>query len=99
LPSNKALAVVGDISQMAEADRMVQEAENRRKDESFINQVRSKITEGTSALFLLASDLVVDKVAAAVKDMKFEIISTNLSKEQEDELRADFGQEAVVADQ
>src|SRR5216683_3281843 len=52
-------------------------------NEDFINQVRSQITEGTSALFLLSSGAVVDKVAEAVKDTKFEIISTNLSKEQE----------------
>ncbi len=61
-------------------------------DESFIDQVRSKITEGTSALFLLTSGAVVDKVAAAVKGQKFEIIQTNLSKEQEDQLRADFAE-------
>ncbi len=61
-------------------------------DESFIDQVRSKVTVGTSALFLLTSGAVVDKVAAAVKGMKFDIIQTNLSKEQEDQLRADFAE-------
>lgn len=61
-------------------------------DEEFIEQVRNKITEGTSALFLLTSKAVVDKVAEAVKGMQFEIISTNLSKEQEAELRETFGE-------
>jgi uncharacterized membrane protein len=61
-------------------------------DESFIKQVREKVTEGTSALFLLTSGAVVDKVAEAVKGQQFEIIQTNLSKEQEDQLRADFGE-------
>src|SRR5229473_1100654 len=61
-------------------------------DESFINQVRAKITPGTSALFLLSSGAVVDRVAEAVKGQQFEIIQTNLSKEQEDQLRADFGE-------
>jgi len=61
-------------------------------DEGFIDQVRSKITPGTSALFLLTSGAVVDKVADAVKGQQFEIIQTNLSKEQEDQLRADFGE-------
>src|SRR6266567_2901918 len=61
-------------------------------DESFINQVRAKITPGTSALFLLESGAVVDRVAEAVKGQQFEIIQTNLSKEQEDQLRADFGE-------
>jgi uncharacterized membrane protein len=36
---------------------------------------------------------VTDKVADAVKGQQFEIIQTNLSKEQEDKLRADFGEE------
>jgi len=61
-------------------------------DQSFIDQVRSKITPGTSALFLLSSGAVVDKVADAVKGQQFEIIQTNLSKEQEEKLRADFGE-------
>jgi uncharacterized membrane protein len=61
-------------------------------DESFIDQVRSKVTEGTSALFLLTSGAVVDKVVAAVKGMQFEIIQTNLSKEQEDQLREAFAE-------
>src|SRR3989454_7149454 len=62
-------------------------------DENFINQVREKVTEGTSALFLLTSGAVVDRVAEAVKGQKFEIIQTNLSREQEDQLRKDFGEE------
>jgi uncharacterized membrane protein len=62
-------------------------------DENFINQVRAKVTPGTSALFLLTSGAVVDKVAEAVKGQQFEIIQTNLSKEQEDQLKAAFGEE------
>ena len=61
-------------------------------DESFIDQVRAKVTPGTSALFLLTSGAVVDKVAAAVKGQKFEVIQTNLSKEQEDQLREAFAE-------
>ena len=63
-------------------------------DQGFIDQVRSKITPGTSALFLLETGAVVDRVAEAVKGQQFEIIQTNLSKEQEDKLRADFGEES-----
>jgi uncharacterized membrane protein len=36
---------------------------------------------------------VTDKVAESVKDQQFETIQTNLSKEQEDQLRKDFGEE------
>lgn len=59
-------------------------------NEDFINQVRSQITEGTSALFLLSSGAVVDKVAEAVKGQQFEIIQTNLSKEEENQLKETF---------
>lgn len=63
-------------------------------DDNFIKQVREKVTPGTSALFLLTSGAVVDKVADEMKKLpKFEIIQTNLSKEQEDKLRAEFSEE------
>src|SRR6266702_6028898 len=61
-------------------------------DEDFINSVRSKITAGTSALFLLTSGAVLDKVVEAVKGQQFDIIQTNLSKEQEDQLREAFAE-------
>jgi len=61
----------------------------------FIEQLRSKITPGTSALFLLTRGAVVDRVAEAVKGQQFEIISTNLSQEQEDQLREAFGTETT----
>lgn len=61
-------------------------------DDKFINSVKEKVTPGTSALFLLTSGGVEDKVVAAVKGQKFEIISTNLTQEQEDKLRAEFGE-------
>ncbi len=64
-------------------------------DKNFIEQVRSKITPGTSALFLIEDNMVVDKVSAALQGMQFEIMTTNLSKEQEDKLRADFGEHAT----
>jgi uncharacterized membrane protein len=62
-------------------------------DDNFIKQTREKVTEGTSALFLLTSDAVLDRVAEAVKGQEFELISTNLPKEQEDQLRAAFSAE------
>ncbi len=62
-------------------------------DDNFIKQTREKVTEGTSALFLLTSGAVQDKVVEAMKGQTFEIISTNLPKDKEDELRAAFGAE------
>jgi len=61
--------------------------------EDFMKSVRSKVTEGTSALFLMTSDAVEDRVADAMKDLKFELIASNLSKEEEDKLRATFAEE------
>jgi uncharacterized membrane protein len=62
------------------------------KDEDIIKSVLEKVTEGTSALFLMTSNAVQDKVTDAVKEsgLEFEIFYTNLSKEQEEQLRADF---------
>ena len=62
-------------------------------DDNFIKQTREKVTEGTSALFLLTSGGVVDKLLDALKGEKFEVISTSLPKEQEDKLREAFGNE------
>jgi uncharacterized membrane protein len=62
-------------------------------DDDFIKSMRASITEGTSALFLLTSDATVDKVAEAMKSVEFELVSTNLSKEEEDKLRAAFAEE------
>ena len=62
-------------------------------DDDFIKRTREKVTEGTSALFLLTSGAVQDKVVEAMKDQTFVIIMTNLPKAKENELRAVFGAE------
>ena len=62
-------------------------------DDNFIKQVQSKVTEGTSALFLLSSNVTVDKVSDALKGTQMELIQSNLSSEQEAKLREDFGEE------
>jgi uncharacterized membrane protein len=59
-------------------------------DDDFIKSVQSQVTEGTSALFLMTSEAVVDKVADAMQGMEFELIASNLSKDEEDNLRAAF---------
>ena len=59
-------------------------------DDKFIAEVRGKVTEGTSALFLLTSGAVIDRLAEAIKGQSFEVIATNLSKEEEDTLRETF---------
>jgi uncharacterized membrane protein len=57
----------------------------------FIEQVRGKVTEGSSALFLMLGQVTADRVVEAFKAApKFEIIASNLSKEQEEKLKAAF---------
>jgi uncharacterized membrane protein len=57
----------------------------------FIEQVRGKVKEGTSALFLLVGQVTTDRVVEAFKAApKFEIIASNLSHEQEEKLKAAF---------
>jgi uncharacterized membrane protein len=61
--------------------------------DSFIRDVREKVTPGTSALFLLSSDAVMDRVTTSFKDTDAELISTNLSSDQESKLREAFSEE------
>ena len=60
-------------------------------DDAFIKRVRSEVEPGTSALFLMTTNAVVDRVVEELKGMDFELVSTNLSKEQDEELRVAFG--------
>ena len=61
--------------------------------DSFIKTVRDKVTPGTSALFLLSSDAVMDKVQHEFEGTEAELISTNLSEDQEAKLREAMAQE------
>ncbi len=61
--------------------------------DSFIKSVRERVTPGTSALFLLSSDAVMDRVKDEFDGTKAELISTNLSTEQEQRLRDAFTQD------
>ncbi|AKJ38370.1 DUF1269 domain-containing protein [Methanosarcina barkeri] len=64
--------------------------------DDFIKSVRSKVTEGTSALFLMTSDAVEDRVADAMKQFKFEVIATNLSAKEEKKLHETFVEEEAA---
>jgi uncharacterized membrane protein len=60
-------------------------------DDEFINDVREKVTPGTSALFALTSNAVTDKVVEAFRGSHAELLHTNLSSDQEEQLRGVFG--------
>ena len=64
-------------------------------DDKLIQRIRDEITPGTSALFVLSSEAVFDKVSDAFtkKHEKPELIFTNLSDEQEKRLREAFAEE------
>jgi uncharacterized membrane protein len=63
-------------------------------DDDFIKTVRDNVTPGTSALFLLSSDAVLDRVRAAFPEhLDAELIKTNMSAEQEAALREAFEEE------
>jgi len=59
--------------------------------EAFIRQVRDEVTPGTSALFVMTSDVVVDEVRAAFMAHHPTLLHTNLTPEQDAALRAYFG--------
>ena len=59
-------------------------------DDDFINKVKESVTEGTSALFVLSSDVVQDRVSAAFHGVEAELVHTNLSEADEHALREAF---------
>src|SRR4051794_33328570 len=62
-------------------------------DDDFIKGVRDEVTPGTSALFVMSSDAVLDKVQAEFAETHAKLIQTNLSKDQEDKLREAFSED------
>jgi uncharacterized membrane protein len=58
-------------------------------DDDFIKSAREQLTPGTSALFLMSSNAVVDKVRDALAEAghRPQLLQSNLSREQEAQLR------------
>jgi uncharacterized membrane protein len=63
-------------------------------DDDFIKKVQGKVTEGTSALFLLSEKATLDKVSEAFAGEEMDLIESNLSHEQEATLREHFSVES-----
>ena len=61
-------------------------------DDDFIKKVRDKVTPGTSALFAMTQDAVTDRVVDAFRGTRAELVSTNLSADQEAKLREAFSE-------
>ena len=63
-------------------------------DDEFIARTREQITPGTSALFVLTSGAVQDRVRDAFAGQRPELLFTNLSDEQERAVREVFAESA-----
>jgi uncharacterized membrane protein len=63
-------------------------------DDDFIKRTREQIQPGTSALFVLSSGAVMDKVQEAFAGRHMTLAESNLSHEQEDRLRSVFAEAA-----
>jgi len=61
-------------------------------DDNFIKRSRDKVTPGTSALFPMTEGAVVDRIVPALQALNPELITTNLSTEQEAQLRELFAE-------
>jgi uncharacterized membrane protein len=61
-------------------------------DDDFIQQVRRGASEGTSSLFLIAEDVIRDRIVDELRarHLYIEVVATNLPKDKEAELRALF---------
>ncbi|MCX7790927.1 MAG: DUF1269 domain-containing protein [Chloroflexaceae bacterium] len=62
-------------------------------DDNFIKEVREKVVPGTSALFLMSANAVVDRIRSELGALDAELIASNLSTEQEAKLRELFSEE------
>ncbi|WP_439381134.1 DUF1269 domain-containing protein [Amycolatopsis lexingtonensis] len=61
-------------------------------DEEFVSTVRARVTPGTSALFVMSEETVLDRVVEPFKETGASLLSTNLSAEEEARLRDAFGE-------
>jgi uncharacterized membrane protein len=63
-------------------------------DSSMLESVKADMRPGTSALVLLSADAAIDTVAKAFEGHAMELIRSDLSVQEEDQLRASFGDSA-----
>jgi len=61
--------------------------------DDLIRRVRQDVVPGTSALFILSSDAVLDRIRNSFEHDKPELVFTNLSVAEENRLREIFAEE------
>jgi uncharacterized membrane protein len=64
-------------------------------DDSFIKEVANTVQPGGSALFLLSREAKIERIREGLSGEQFEIIQTNLSPEDETQLRNAFAAEEI----
>jgi uncharacterized membrane protein len=60
-------------------------------DSSMVESVKSDMIPGTSALVLLSAEAAIDTIAKAFEGRAMELIRSDLSVQQEDQVRSAFG--------
>jgi uncharacterized membrane protein len=63
-------------------------------DNSMVEAVKGDMTPGTSALVLLTADAKIETVAKAFEGQSMELIRSDLSVQQQDQVRAEFSDPA-----
>ena len=86
-----------DTGRREEMERLTCALSDVGIDEDFIYQLRSKLTEGTSALFILSRDALMDKINDVSKGKKPDLIAINLRRNDEMKLRDLFGSVSSTA--
>jgi uncharacterized membrane protein len=61
-------------------------------DTTMLDSVKGDMAPGTSALVLLSADAAIDQVVKAFQGRAMQLIRSDLSVQQQDQLRAAFGQ-------
>ena len=92
-PEEAAAAETEEHATGGKMDGLVKRLKRSGIDDSFVQSLEEKVTPGTSALFLLSEHAVLDRVADAFSETEMELIESNLSDDQEREVRETFREE------
>ncbi|ALG09403.1 DUF1269 domain-containing protein [Kibdelosporangium phytohabitans] len=65
-------------------------------NDELIRRLRDDVVPGTSALFILSSDAVLDRIRTSFEPEHPELVFTNLSPAEENRLRETFGEEQHI---
>jgi uncharacterized membrane protein len=83
--------VIGENSKMTSMMNKIIKGNDPKIDPSMIESVRGDMEPGTSALVLKSSAAMVETVAKAFRDQPMELMRSDLSVKDQDQLRTLFG--------